>query len=147
MLRYFNEVYSDSTARDEVAETAGRGKQEGGPGESRGWEEVEWDLSKRDLDNIARAEAGAAALVDSVDLKVVDLPSSEHAVCSKWLKERKLSPDGFLQMAFQAAHHKMYGESAATYGAFVRCVGVRYLWSSPCASASCFLSHHTPGKR
>ena len=147
MLRYFNEVYSDSTARDEVAETAGRGKQGEGSAESRGWEEVKWDLSKRDLDNIARAEAGAAALVDSVDLKVVDLPSSEHAVCSKWLKERKLSPDGFLQMAFQAAHHKMYGESAATYGEVASCVCLRYLCSSPSASASGFLPHHTPGIR
>ena len=52
------------------------------------------------------------ATIDSLDLKVL----LSDAVDSNWVKQHKIGPDGFLQMAFQLAHASTHdGKAGATY--------------------------------
>ncbi len=60
---------------------------------------------------IERAERGAAALLGKTDLAVLDF--SEFG--KRRVVAHRLSPDGFLQMAFQLTYFTLTGETASTY--------------------------------
>ena len=60
---------------------------------------------------IARSEQGADALLRRTDLEVLDF----HDFGRRAIVRHGLSPDGFVQMAFQLAYFTLTGETASTY--------------------------------
>jgi carnitine O-acetyltransferase len=60
---------------------------------------------------IDRCERGADALLGRTDLELLDFSHFGK----RTIVRHRLSPDGFVQMAFQAAYHMLTGETASTY--------------------------------
>ncbi|CAO3680421.1 unnamed protein product [Rhizopus stolonifer] len=70
-----------------------------------------WDLSSRVQEAIRTAETNASKLIQDLDsvLLVYDDYGTDE------MKKAKISPDGWLQMAFQLAYHRQYGQPCPTY--------------------------------
>ena len=60
---------------------------------------------------VGKARAAFDAAVGATQLATLESDVFSSGV----LKQSKVSPDGMLQMAFQLAHYRMHGHSAATY--------------------------------
>nr|CAG8564833.1 11735_t:CDS:10 [Entrophospora candida] len=72
-------------------------------------EHLKWNLDSSIQKTIENAQVNIQSAIDNVDS--VLLHYSEYG--SNWLK--KISPDAFVQMAFQLAYYRHYGEPCATY--------------------------------
>ena len=65
---------------------------------------LEWDLSPETKTAVQKAETDVDKFISSIEMSLLDVPE----VNSKLLKEKKLSPDGFLQMSFQVRNTYFY---------------------------------------
>ncbi|KAL1477920.1 hypothetical protein MTO96_035362 [Rhipicephalus appendiculatus] len=72
---------------------------------------LEFNLSKENLDDIATAKAKMEELARDVD--VVDLRFPDYG--KDFIKSCRMSPDSFIQMAFQLSFFRLHGHSPATY--------------------------------
>ncbi|KAG1471185.1 hypothetical protein G6F56_002266 [Rhizopus delemar] len=72
---------------------------------------LNWDLSNRVQEAIKTAEINASKLIQDLDsvLLVYDGYGADE------MKKAKVSPDGWLQMAFQLAYYRQYGQPCPTY--------------------------------
>ncbi|CAG8485294.1 11681_t:CDS:10 [Cetraspora pellucida] len=72
---------------------------------------LKWVADNSIMNTIQQAQINIQAAIDNVDS--VLLHYNEYG--SEWLKNAKVSPDAFVQMAIQLAYYKRYGEPCATY--------------------------------
>lgn len=100
VLRYFNEVYKDSMDYPTDMTDAPVPVQP-----------LEFEFTPNVLGAIDTATKAAESLIKSIELATRE----SDLVGRKFLKEKKVGPDGFLQMAFQLAHEKMHGKTVSTY--------------------------------
>ena len=100
VLRYFNEVYKDSLEYPTEASEA-----------PITMEPLEFELSDSVRGAIEKASTDADKLIKSIELATQE----SDMVGRKFLKDKKIGPDGFMQMAFQLAHEKMHGKTVSTY--------------------------------
>jgi hypothetical protein len=70
-----------------------------------------WEVNSILGDAIRTAEENAAKLIADLDSVLLHYP--EYG--SNLMKEAKVSPDGWLQMAYQLAYYRHYGKSCPTY--------------------------------
>ena len=105
VIRFFNEVYQESTgspAVDPADITAS----------AAGVKALDWHVDARAKEYVAQATERVDAFIDSIDIAVVET----DVIDSNWVKSKKVSPDGFLQMSFQLAHARTHeGRAGATY--------------------------------
>lgn len=104
VLRFFNEVHRDSIARRFVAPHTE-------PGDSCVRRLDAWSLDARSTTAIDQARQRFNALVNSLDVGVVHYRGLGKDLC----KQRRLSPDALMQMAFQVAYHRLTGTTTASY--------------------------------
>ncbi|KAL3198431.1 hypothetical protein MRX96_014254 [Rhipicephalus microplus] len=72
---------------------------------------LEFNLSKESLDDIAVAKAKIEELAQDVD--ILDLRFTDYG--KEFIKSCRMSPDSFVQMAFQLSFFRLHGHSPATY--------------------------------
>ncbi|CAG8763191.1 9064_t:CDS:2, partial [Racocetra fulgida] len=72
---------------------------------------LKWVVDNSIMNTIQQAQINIQAAIDNLDS--VLLHYNEYG--SEWLKNAKVSPDAFVQMAMQLAYYKRYGEPCATY--------------------------------
>lgn len=72
---------------------------------------LEFNLSKQSLDDIASAKTKMEELARDVD--VIDHRFEEYG--KDFVKSCRMSPDSFIQIAFQLAFFRLHGHSPATY--------------------------------
>ena len=70
-----------------------------------------WQVSSKLGDAIRTAEQNASSLIDDLDSVLLHYP--EYG--SNFMKQAKVSPDGWLQMVYQLAYFKHYGTHCPTY--------------------------------
>ncbi|KAI9269944.1 acyltransferase ChoActase/COT/CPT [Sporodiniella umbellata] len=72
---------------------------------------LRWDLSSHVQEAIRTAQTNASNLIQDLDstLLIYDDYGAD------FMKKAKISPDGWLQMAFQLAYYRHYGEPCPTY--------------------------------
>lgn len=106
VVRYMNEIYEDTinnprVKSPEIPETAG-------PHQVRKLEFTFDDSSKA-----AISAAKERYIADTSRLKVAG--KKYDRMSKEYLKSKKISPDGVLQLSIQIGHRRMYGHPAATY--------------------------------
>lgn len=72
---------------------------------------LEFELTNENLDDIASAKAKMEALARDVD--VIDHRFQGYG--KDFIKSCRMSPDSFIQMAFQLSFYRLHGHSPATY--------------------------------
>jgi carnitine O-acetyltransferase len=72
---------------------------------------LKWHLSPAVIKGIEKAEAVADELVSHTEIRSLDFTHFGK----KYITSRKLSPDGFVQMAYQLAYHQLTGKTVSTY--------------------------------
>lgn len=70
-----------------------------------------WDVSAKLGEAIKTAEENAANLIQDLDSVLLHY----EGYGSNFMKEAKVSPDGWLQMVYQLAYYRHYGKSCPTY--------------------------------
>jgi carnitine O-acetyltransferase len=96
-----------------VETVAARTRRAAGGGGGGGVEELTWKLDGLLDQTMKEAYAEFVQLIQSNETKTLDF---KH-FGGDWIKQQKLSPDAFVQLAFQLAHFKMFGRIEATYEA------------------------------
>lgn len=85
------------------------------PGEDRGhkgaFKRIVWDISTYMKNAIRKAEAKISDMIPRVNLHVLDF----SGYGKNFIVEQKMSPDAFIQVAFQVAYHRLYRECVTTY--------------------------------
>ncbi|KAK8767108.1 hypothetical protein V5799_006112 [Amblyomma americanum] len=72
---------------------------------------LEFELTKENLDDIVSAKTRMEALARDVD--VIGHRFEEYG--KDFIKSCRMSPDSFIQMAFQLSYYRLHGHSPATY--------------------------------
>lgn len=72
---------------------------------------LQFNLTDSVREDINEATQSLDSLVDDVDLTILEF--TEYG--KNFPKSQKLSPDSFIQMAFQLAYYRLYNEPCATY--------------------------------
>jgi hypothetical protein len=70
-----------------------------------------WEVNSNLGDAIRTAETNASKLIDDLDSVLLHY----HEYGSSFMKQAKVSPDGWLQMVYQLAYYRHYGKSCPTY--------------------------------
>lgn len=70
-----------------------------------------WELSSSVQDAIHTAEDNASKLIQDLDSVLLHY----HNYGSNFMKAAKVSPDAWLQMAYQLAYYRHYGKPCPTY--------------------------------
>jgi len=73
--------------------------------------QLQWHVNGDIRRAIGVAEKDAANLIASVDSRMLEFKEFG----ADFIKSQKISPDAFVQMAYQLAYHKMKGKAASTY--------------------------------
>jgi carnitine O-acetyltransferase len=81
------------------------------PGRTPTQKRLRFEPTERLLTEIERCDRGAAALIGKTDLAVLDFSDFGKRTIAR----HGLSPDGFVQMAFQLTYFTLTGETASTY--------------------------------
>ncbi|XP_062510186.1 carnitine O-palmitoyltransferase 1, liver isoform-like isoform X2 [Corticium candelabrum] len=76
-------------------------------------ERLDWDLNEELVDTIERAAEDAAKRTENLQLRIV----VHEAFGKKAIKNCKVGPDGFIQMAIQLAFYREYKKFCLTYEA------------------------------
>jgi len=102
VLRYVNEVYRDAlnsplpgTNVPEITKPT----------------KLTWNINSEIQQAIDNAKNKIQSVISSLEFKVGDFTKYGK----DYLKSKKVSPDGTIQMAYQLAYNKMYGKTVATY--------------------------------
>ncbi|XP_046829201.1 choline O-acetyltransferase isoform X1 [Vespa crabro] len=74
-------------------------------------EKLEWNLSEVSLNNIREASSNFDALVEDLDLCVLNF--SDYS--KEFIKSCKISPDVYIQLALQLTYFRLHGKLVATY--------------------------------
>ncbi|XP_035736541.1 choline O-acetyltransferase-like isoform X3 [Vespa mandarinia] len=74
-------------------------------------EKLEWNLSELSLNNIREASSNFDALVEDLDLCVLNF--SDYS--KEFVKSCKISPDVYIQLALQLTYFRLHGKLVATY--------------------------------
>ncbi|KAI7860304.1 acyltransferase ChoActase/COT/CPT [Circinella umbellata] len=72
-----------------------------------------WDITPAIEDSLKTAQSNAAKLINDIDSVLLHY----HGYGSQFMKKAKVSPDGWMQMAFQLAYYRQHGKSVPTYEA------------------------------
>ncbi|CAG8696832.1 16599_t:CDS:2 [Dentiscutata erythropus] len=100
--RLFNYIISNESAQD---------PQNTSPLELPPPQYLKWFVDTYIINTIQQAQINIQAAIDNIDS--VLLYYNEYG--SNWIKNAKVSPDAFVQIAIQLAYYKRYGESCSTY--------------------------------
>lgn len=106
VLRYFNEIYKDTTNNPQVHPTTGAAKSV----------EPTVKLLEFDFDGKAEADITTAieahqAVINSIDMNFLKYEKLSKAECKKF----KVSPDAFMQLSFQVGYHKQNRKFVGSY--------------------------------
>ncbi|KAI9269130.1 acyltransferase ChoActase/COT/CPT [Phascolomyces articulosus] len=74
---------------------------------------LSWDITPSISDALKTAQSNAAKLINDIDSVLLHY----HGYGSNLMKKAKVSPDGWMQMAFQLAYFRQHGKSVPTYEA------------------------------
>ena len=103
IVRFMNEIHKDALKHSVVLQPSGPAVAP----QTR----LQWKVT----DTVAKGVREAAARFDA-DSKAMGLQVLTTEVMNKErLKKSQVSPDGFLQMSFQLAYHRLYGKTVSTY--------------------------------
>ncbi|KAI7868608.1 acyltransferase ChoActase/COT/CPT [Spinellus fusiger] len=72
---------------------------------------LRWDISNGTKEKIQTAQKNADLLIQDYDSVLLHY----DAYGSDFMKKAKISPDGWLQMAYQVAYYRLYGHPCPTY--------------------------------
>jgi carnitine O-acetyltransferase len=72
---------------------------------------LKWHLPPTVIKGIEKAEAVADELVSRTEIRSLEF----NHFGKKFITSKKLSPDGFVQMAYQLAYYRLTGKTASTY--------------------------------
>lgn len=72
---------------------------------------LRWELSGQVQQAIRTAEENASRLIQDLDSVLLHY----HSYGSNFMKKAQVSPDGWLQMAYQLAYYRQYGQPCPTY--------------------------------
>jgi carnitine O-palmitoyltransferase 2 len=107
VLRYFNEVYKDTTTKPFVHPTTSSS--------AKGIEPtvklLEFDFDERAENDIKTAIQAHEDVVGSIDMNFLKYEKLNKAECKKY----KVSPDAFMQLSFQMGYHKQNKKFVASY--------------------------------
>jgi len=105
VLRYVNEIYDDSLRSPKFDSASVQPN-------PAAVEKLEWNLKDG---RIQEGLVNAAKKIDQT-ISSLDFATQIYDGCGKkFFKEKKISPDGATQMAFQLAYKRMWGGTVATY--------------------------------
>ena len=108
VLRYFNEIFDDSTNRPVVRGSGGESNVDDAQPDFR---ELEFRLSDSLKSEVIQIRSEFLATVASLKTNLLIY----HGVGRKQIKSFELSPDGVFQLAFQMAYYRLTGKIGATY--------------------------------
>lgn len=108
VLRYFNEVYKDTTQNPHVHPDT---KTADGHGVDAFVRHIDFKLDDRMKEGISAANKKHSAISDSLDMQSLIYESMNKKLC----KQFGVSPDSIMQLGFQLAFYKQYGKYVATY--------------------------------
>ncbi|ORX77487.1 acyltransferase ChoActase/COT/CPT [Basidiobolus meristosporus CBS 931.73] len=74
-------------------------------------EQLRWSVTSNVTDAISAAESNAKKLIKNIQ----SLCLHYDGYGSDWIKNAKVSPDAYVQMALQLAYYRQYGECCPTY--------------------------------
>ncbi|KAI8143533.1 acyltransferase ChoActase/COT/CPT [Fennellomyces sp. T-0311] len=74
---------------------------------------LNWDITPDIGNALKTAQTNAAALISDIESVLLHY----HGYGSQYLKKAKVSPDGWMQMAFQLAYYRQHGKAVPTYEA------------------------------
>lgn len=72
---------------------------------------LRWEVSGQVQQAIRTAEENASKLIQDLDSVLLHY----HSYGSNLMKKAQVSPDGWLQMAYQLAYYRQYGQPCPTY--------------------------------
>jgi carnitine O-palmitoyltransferase 2 len=107
VLRYFNEVYKDTTTNPFVHPTTSSAAQ----GVEPTVKLLEFDFDPRVENDISYAIKAHQDVVNSIDMNFLKYENINKVECKKF----KVSPDAFMQLSFQMGYHKQNKKFVASY--------------------------------
>lgn len=107
VLRYFNELYKDTTNNPFVHPTTNSSLS----GVEPTVKLLEFDVDSKAENDIKTAVVAHKAVVGSIDMNFLKYEKLNKAECKKF----KVSPDAFMQLSFQLGYHKQNQKFVASY--------------------------------
>lgn len=107
VVRYFNEVYKDSTEKPQVHP----GTPLTDADSSKSVQRLEFKLDENIKEAIRKAKSNFDKFTGSLDIDYLEY----KRFTKKEVKKQKISPDSVMQLAIQMAYYRQYGKFVATY--------------------------------
>nr|XP_026694536.1 carnitine O-palmitoyltransferase 2, mitochondrial [Ciona intestinalis] len=107
VMRFFNDVFSDSTSHPSISHDTPT--HDGDLSELI--QQVEFNVDEKTKERITQAKAGYDKATGSLRVAAGQFDKMNK----EYLKRKKVSPDGIMQLAIQVGHHKFCGHPAPTY--------------------------------
>ncbi|EDV39860.2 LOW QUALITY PROTEIN: uncharacterized protein Dana_GF24256 [Drosophila ananassae] len=108
VLRYFNELYKDTLKQPFVSTETAHTPAEGDLANVR---PINFEIDDATRSAVQEAYNKNASIVDSLDMNVLKYPHINKPTC----KQFGLSPDSFIQLAFQLAYRQAFNGYVGTY--------------------------------
>lgn len=109
VLRFFNEIYDDTTKNPNVTTST---KPEFERGDvSNEVKRLEFNINDSIKNSLKQANASHKTATDKLQMQHFEIKTFGR----NFAKQSKLSPDSFMQTAYQIAYYKIYGRFVATY--------------------------------
>ncbi|XP_055857990.1 carnitine O-palmitoyltransferase 2, mitochondrial [Episyrphus balteatus] len=109
VLRYFNEIYKDSTEKPHIHPSTIPYLPQNGDNSVRS---IDFQLDDRILDDISKTKQHHNKTMDSLDIDVLRFT---NGINKKSCKRSGVSPDSVMQLAFQLAYKQAFGKYVGTY--------------------------------